>query len=225
MSLLRELSEEGYKYVSFDPAISEASWSIHDGVLYGGFDSIKGIGAKTAADLVAKRASDPEGWMAALTESQRRKIEVAETPWQSLTHFTDRYTDLYERPTEFKRSYAPAGFKGPVLRLKDIPEAKGNYAFLGRIKRVMKKDANDEARLAKRDGRKYDKQTWFINLIIEDDTGEVGATINRFKAENFAWLTEEVMEDRDFFFRGNIINDGRKWFFIDNIVELKEDVS
>jgi DNA polymerase III alpha subunit len=221
-SLLRELSEEGYEYVTFDAEKSQASWSIQDGKLYGGFTAVRGIGTKTAATLVAARDANPTGWMDGLTESMRKKIENGVTPWASLTYFQDTFGDLYKDPSSFKRSYAPAGFKPPILKLKDIPEAKGSYAFLGRIKRVMKKDQNDEARVAKRGGQKYDKNTWFINLIIEDDTGEVGATINRFKAESFAWLTEEVMEGRDFFFRGNIIADGRKWFFIDNIVELAE---
>lgn len=222
-SLLRELAEEGYQYVAFDPEKSEASWSIQDGKLYGGFDSVRGIGRKTADQLVARRVADPTGWLDALTPSQRKRIEGAVTPWATLTYFQDTYAGLYADPRSFKRPYAPAGFKPPIYKLKDIPEKKGEYAFMGRIKRVMKKDANDEARVAKRDGRKYDTKTWFINLAIEDDTGEVGATINRFKAEDFAWLTEQVIDGRDFFFRGNIIRDGGKWLFIDNVVELEQE--
>jgi hypothetical protein len=61
----------------------------------------------------------------------------------------------------------------------------------------------------------------FLNLKIEDDTGEVGATINRFKYDEFKWIGEEPLNGRDFLFRGNIIEAGRRWFFLDNVLELK----
>lgn len=221
-NLLRELSEEGFAYVPFDPAKSQATWSIIDNKLYGGFDSVRGIGEKTAQSLVAKRDANPKDWMDQLTSSQRAKVEGANTPWATLTYFGDTFKDLYAKPEEFKRPYAPAGFKGPILRVREIPEAKGNYAFLGKLKRMDRRDLNEESRLAKRDGQRYEKNDYFYNLSIEDDTGEIGGTINRYKAQSYDWLYEEVKEGRDFFFRGNIIGEGRRWVFIDNIVELKQ---
>lgn len=222
-NLLRELKEEGFEYVPFDVEKSRSSWSIIDGKLYGGFDSVRGIGSKTADNLVAKRNLDPKKWLDNLTESQRGKlIAPSNTPWHTLTHFSNKFGALYADPEEFKPSYAPQGFKAPVLRIRDIPESKGNYAFIGRILKRQERDANDESRVAKRDGKVFTKDTFFINLTLEDDTGEIGATINRFKAGSFRWVLDESMEGRDFFFRGNIIGEGRRWVFIDNIVELKE---
>lgn len=224
-NLLRELKEEGYDYVPFDVAKSKASWSIQNGKLYGGFDSVRGIGIATAQKMVAKRNADPETWLDELTDSQRDKLLTPyNTPWHSLTYFGDVYKELYKDPASFKRTYSPAGFKPPVLRIKDIPEGKGSYAFIGRILRVQNRDKNSDADVAKRDGAKINGKSKFINLTIEDDTGSVGATINRFKYEDFKWLTEQDMEGRDFFFRGNIINDTGKWLFLENVVELKEAV-
>ena len=222
-NLLRELKEEGFDYVPFDPQKSRSTWAIIDGKLYGGFDSVRGFGQKTADTLVAKRNADPKGWLDKLTSSQRNRL-LAEhnTPWHTLTYFGDTYGQLYENPGEFKRPYAPAGFRGPVVKVRDIPDQKGNYAFLGRIIRTSKRDMNEESRLAKREGQRMEKNDYFINLAIEDDTGEVGATVNRFKADDFKWLLEQDTSERDFFFRGNIIGEGRRWIFIDNIVELKE---
>jgi hypothetical protein len=88
--------------------------------------------------------------------------------------------------------------------------------------RVQKRDMNDETRVAKRDGKVFSDNTHFINLQFEDDTGECGGTVNRFKAADFQWLLDEDMKGRDFFIRGNIIGEGRRWIFVDNIVELKE---
>lgn len=222
-NLLRELKEEGFDYVPFDPEKSKATWTIIDGKLYGGFDSVRGIGEKTALNLVALRNASPKDWLDKLTASQRDRILAPRnTPWHTLTYFGDTYSNLYSDPREFKRPYCPAGFKPPVLHIKDIPPEKGGYAFLGRITRVNKRDMNDESRLAKREGKRVETNTYFINLTIEDDTGELGATINRFKASDFDWLLDGDTSGRDFFFRGNIIGDNR-WVFLDNVVELLHD--
>ena len=159
-----------------------------------------------------------------LTSSQRNRIlEPHNTPWHTLTYFGETYAKLYDDPGSFKPSYAPSGFRGPIIRIKDIPDQKGNYAFIGRILRVQKRDGNDETRVAKRDGKKYTEHTFFINVYMEDDTGEVGCTINRFKAADYEWLCDQVTEGRDFFIRGNIIGEGRKWIFVDKLVELEHD--
>lgn len=220
-NLLRELIEEGYQYVPFDAAKSAASWSIVDGKLYGGFDSIRGIGLRTAERLVVARDRDPDYWLEDLTEAQRVKVTSGVTPWLALSYFTDKFKALYADPNAYRSDSTPKGVKPPLWRIRDIPEEKGEYAFLGRITKRKHVDANEPERVAKRDGKKFTRDTHFINLTIEDDTGEVGATINRFKASAFKWLIEDDISGRDFLFRGNIIEQGRKYFFIEKVLELK----
>jgi DNA polymerase III alpha subunit len=226
--MLRELN--GIKFVPFDAELSEATWSIQQGVLYGGFDSIIGIGIKTAKELVAKRSawrSENPGWgenewVESLTKSQADKLtRQYNTPWHTLSYFKERYSELYANPLAYRSEGVPAGFKGPIFMIADIPEEKGNYAFLGRIVRKAQRDKNSPEEVAKRNGQKFATNTYFINLTVQDDSGEVGCTINRFKASQFEWLLTENLAGRDFFFRGNIIENGKRWFFIDNIVELK----
>lgn len=219
-ALLRELSEEGYKYCPFDPMQSAASWSIVDGVLVGGFDGVRGIGNATALRLVAAREKYGPSFLDKLTAAQRTRIERAETPWHSLSYFAEKFATLYADPNSFRHAKTPKGIKPPVYRIRDIPEAKGNYAFLGRIIKKKLVDANEPERVAKRDGKKYTSDTQFINLTIEDDTGELGATINRFKTKDFLWVANDDMTGRDFLFRGNVIEAGRKWIFLDNCIEL-----
>jgi DNA polymerase III alpha subunit len=219
--LLRELIEEGYQYVPFDSERSDASWSIVDGKLYGGFDSIRGIGTKTAERLVALREANPATWLRDLTEGQRAKVVGGITPWHALSYFTDKYRRLYEDPSAFRSADTPKGIKPPVYRIRDIPGDRGEYAFLGRVVTRKHVDDNDPARVEKRGGKKRVKDTHFINLTIEDDTGEVAGTINRFKEPSYKWLLEEDLSGREFLFRGNVIEQGRRWLFIDKVVELK----
>lgn len=221
-NLLRELTEEGYQYVPFDPVRSLASWSIADGVLFGGFDSIRGIGEKTADRLVVARDRAGDGsWLDRLTEAQRLRIQKAELRWKSLSHFSETYAALYKDPDKWRSEGIKKGIKPPVYRIRDLPEPKGSYAFLGRIVKFNVVDDDAPERVAKRDGKKRGKDRFFINLTIEDDTGEAGATINRFKYEDFKWISEIDLNGKDFLFRGNVIEAGRKWFFLDNVIELK----
>jgi DNA polymerase-3 subunit alpha len=70
------------------------------------------------------------------------------------------------------------------------------------------------------DGKVYGKDNWFINLYFEDDSGDCGCTINRFKAAGFQYLLEEDALEKDYLVRADIINDGRKWFFLSKLKEL-----
>jgi DNA polymerase III alpha subunit len=221
-ALLRELVEEGYEFVPFDAAKSQASWAIIDGKLYGGFDSVRGIGEKTAEKLLEARNKGGENWLDDLTEAQRNRLtKDMNTPWHELRYFSQTYKALYDDPDAWRSEGITAGIKGPVLRIKDIPAEKGNYAFLGRITKKQQRDANEASKVAARGGQKHTSDTHFWNVFVEDDTGEIGCTINRFKVEKFRWLTDSVTDDRDFLFRGNIINaNGSRWIFLDNVVEL-----
>jgi DNA polymerase III alpha subunit len=219
--LLRELVEQGARYVEFDVEKSDATWSIVDGVLYGGFDTIRGIGLPTAKRLVDLRARKGDGFISALTDAQRERILKRETRWASLSYFKDTYGDLYNDPGKWISETTPKGIRPPILRISDIPDAKGGYGFLGRIisRKVVDDDAPD--RVEKRGGQKRGKDRHFINLTVEDDTGEISGTINRFKFEQFKWLAEDDVAGKDFLFRANIIESGRRWVFFDNVVQIK----
>lgn len=224
-ALLRELVEAGYTYVPLDPSKSQASWAIIEGHVYGGFDSLRGVGTKTAERYVALRAQHgEERWIEKLTEAQRAKIEKGETRWVSLSHFTETYRDLYADPDAWRSVGIKKGIRPPVYRIRDIPDAKGSYAFLGRIIKRNVVDDDAPERVAKRDGKKRGRDHQFINLTVEDDTGELGGTINRFKFEQFKWLAEEDIVGRDFLFRGNVIEAGRRWVFLENAIELVKTV-
>jgi DNA polymerase III alpha subunit len=203
-ALLRDLNAEGYQYVPFDLEKSQEKWSIIDGKVYGGFTAVRGIGPRTAATCIERREADPVGWTETLTAPQRnRLLSPYNTPWHDLTRLTETYGHLYKEP------HLANVRKGGILQLDDIPEIKGSYCFIGKLTKAVKREKADAG-----------KDNWFINLYFEDDSGDCGCTINRFKAAGFQYLLEEDALEKDYLVRADIINDGRKWFFLSKLKEL-----
>jgi DNA-directed DNA polymerase III PolC len=214
-ALLRELQEEGHRFVPFDPSRSTVDWHVDNGVLIGGFTSVKGIGKKTAEKMIEIRSEHGDDWMSQLTEAQRRKLTIDfNTPWHDLNRFAKLYGEIYDNSLDYRSEALPRGARGPIYRIADIPEEKGKYTFLARLtKRQPRDKTNDKGEVVGE----------FCNLFFEDDTGTVGSTINQYKWKNFKWLMEDNYDGEDFIVKGNIINDGRLWLFIENLIQLGPD--
>lgn len=209
-ALLRELTAEGHEVVPFDCHKSEADWSIQDGKLYGGFTAVKGVGKKTAETFRKLREEDRDNWLDKLTPAQHDKLtKEFNTPWHDLNRRGKMYARYYDEPDAM-------GVRGPVLRLDQIPEEKGQYCFIGTLIRRQLRTKTDDK------GKALASKPTFLNLYFEDDTGDCGSTISRFKYDAIGAPLMEIpeAEGRDFLVRGTIINDGRKWFFIDKLKEL-----
>jgi DNA polymerase III alpha subunit len=218
--LLRELADEGYEYVPFDPNISQATWAVTDGKLYGGFDSVRGFGPKSAQLLLAARTAGGADWMDNLTASQRDRITSPNnTPWHSLSYFARTYAALYAAPDDYSCPSLPHGAEAPIIQIAEVPPARTRVKFLGRILQKHSKDLNAPERLARRNGRVFTEDTTFVNILIQDDSGERWATISRGLVARHQWLMDMDLEGKDFFFRADTSNDGR-WLFIDTIVDL-----
>ncbi len=203
-NLLRDLNAEGYQYVPFDLEKSQEDWAIIDGKVFGGFTAVRGIGPRTARDCLSRRHADPDGWTDTLTAAQRnRLLSPYNTPWHDLTRLSETYGHLYKEP------HLANVRKGTIMQLADVPEIKGSYCFIAKLVKSVKREKEDSG-----------KDNWFINLYFEDDSGEAGCTINRFKAANFSYLLEEEALGKDYLVRADIINDGRKWFFLSKLREL-----
>lgn len=215
-SLLRELEKEGHKFVSFDPHQSEENWSIQNGVLTGGFTSVKGVGKKTAQKMIEIREQSGAAWLVQLTEAQRKKLlSDFNTPWHDLNRFSRLYHEIYNDPLAYRSKALRKGARGPIYRIEQIPCEKGAYTFLGRLIRRQPREKTDA------NGNIIGE---FCNLFFEDDTGQVGCTISRKKWPMFKWLLEDDYDGHDFIVKGADINgDGRKWLFIENMIQLDED--
>jgi hypothetical protein len=226
-TLLRELIDEGYDFVPFDAQYSGKSWSFQNGKIYGGFTSVKGIGDITAEKMLIAREVNPDGWLDKLTPVQRKRLlSPNNTPWHDIDRMARLYEGLYKDPESYKTKNLPHGISQQVLKIADIPEEKTNgLLFIGRLKRKQLRDKNDPNDVNKRDGAKISGPSVFLNLYFEDDTGECGSTISRFKYDDVgaAIWADEHSEGKDYLVKGSIINDGRVWVFIDKMVEISND--
>jgi DNA polymerase III alpha subunit len=214
--LLRELDKEGYKLIPFDPQLSEVNWSAKNGAIVGGFNSVKGIGDKTAAGLVEKRAADPVNWLDKLSTAQRSKLLAPNnTPWHNLKRLQTKFGHLYAAPEAHK-------INGPIVKIEDIPERKGEYCFIATLKERNLRDLNETQSLAKRGGKVMHYNNLFLNLQLEDDTGSILATINRWQYPKIGKpLMEEASDGHDFLIRGEIMEDGRRKINISKIKRLE----
>ncbi len=220
--LLRELDKEGAEIVPFDIEHSQVSWSASNGKIYGGFTSVKGVGEKTAEQFLQKREENPDGWLATLSLAQRKKLLAPNnTPWHNLKRLHTEYPELYDNPTEFRHPSIPNGVRGPVLNIEDIPERKGEYCFIATLKVRNLRDLNETQSLAKRNGKIIHHNNLFLNLQMEDDTGAILCTINRFKYQLLGRpLMETDSDGFDFLIRGEVTQEGSRKINIQRMVKL-----
>lgn len=225
LRLLRELMKEGIKIVPFDTEISKENWSIHDGKIYGGFLSVKGVGPVAAKKFAEVRNQFSDDWILHLTPIQRQKLLAPNnTPWHNLNRLQKEYKDLYADPENYINEKFPAGITGPVIHIEDIVEKKGGYCFIGTIKQRNLRDLNETQSLAKRGGQRVNHNELFLNLVVEDDTSSILCTIDRWKYPSIGLpIMEQEADGKDFLIRGEIRSDGWRKINIQGIRRLKDD--
>lgn len=212
IAILRELVKEGFKYKVFDKNLSEVDWSIKDGVLIGGFTNIKGVGLVKAKQLIKKRNSGED-----FTSTEARLLYDAETPYDSIFEFKDKFGDFYKNWELF--------FKKQPTYLADI-ENDSHVRFIAKSVKVIQKDINDSYFLEKRNGVRIEsEETKMLDMHFVDDTDMVKCRISR---ENYIKLkADEILHEHKigsyYFVSGRCCKDF-KFVFIDNIkkITLKE---
>ena len=115
------MAAEGVEYVAFDPMKSQEDWQIVDGVLYGGYKSLHGIGDSKAKKFIEDR--DNGG----LSEKQLEQLRNAKSHFAELNPITKTYHDYYY-------DHDKVNLNGPAHFIKDIPEGlphKTERVFLG----------------------------------------------------------------------------------------------
>lgn len=171
LTILRELETEGYAYKAVDAELSEDNWSVKGGKLIGGLTNIRGIGAKKAERILAKRrAGEP------LTPAERRALEAGATPFDQLYE-----TDVFWG--HIKRAPAEHNVFTRILNANQIIEGMpGEFVFIGKLKVKNPRDLNELINVQLRKGKKAQGPTKYLNMTFEDDTGQVfaGVSVHRF---------------------------------------------
>ena len=187
INLLREFHREGFKYKPFDLNQSEANWSIKNGVLIGGFTGIKGCGEKKAQTIIKKRL---EGM--SLTPSEMKMVSSPVTPWDDIFECQTKFGHMKENPKEFN-------IVTPIINISDIKnDTTGQFCIFGKIKEKKLRDVNEPASLSKRGGQKILVNNLWLNLVVEDDTGSIICSVDRFRYDKIGrYIIEKINEDED----------------------------
>lgn len=210
VKLLRELVHEGYQFVPFDKDLSEVSWSIKDGALIGGFTSIKGVGQKTAEDIVRRRKLGVK-----FTPGQLKLMEHPSTPWGDIFEGERRFADYYQNPEVYNIRSANVSY------IKNI-QGDGHFVFLGKLKEKNQRDLNEYQSVQKRGGRIIEKNNLFLNFTVEDDTDSIICTIDRFKYQKLGKPIVEEAKIGDWYLFVGVVKDGWRKVYIDKLRRLEE---
>jgi DNA-directed DNA polymerase III PolC len=177
IALLRELKSEGIDYKSFDPDHSTTNWSIaeHDGkkVLIGPLTSIKGIGPAFMQEILTARANG-----AALRDVLRNKLAVGKTEIDSLFPIADAIKARHP-------SLAAIGITSTPMDCKDVQVGiNRDIVVLGLAERIAPIDENENIRVMRRNGRKFQPPTEALNIFLRDDTDRLLCRVDRFNYSN-----------------------------------------
>lgn len=175
LALLREAVASGIQYVPFDIEKSQLRWSIHDGVLYGGFANLAGIGEAKGQEMLKARDAGE------LTSKQKACIAKASNPFANLSSIFKDHASEYA--------------SGRACRLEDIAEGiphAHERVFIGELTRKALRDINDEANLVKRNGERKDGPFEYVDLQFRDDTEEIYGRISQW---DFPRIGKDLMDN------------------------------
>lgn len=169
VKVLRELKLEGYDYRPYDRRLSRENWSVQEGVLVGGLTAIKGVGDKLAASIIRKR----DGGLS-LTPREEKLLEEGVTPWDQVFECAELWGHIIRDPQQF-------GIESQLLVLSDITnDTEGTVLFIAKLSIKNLRDHNEMSSIQKRGGKVMTGQTLYLNMTLEDDTGTINGTINRY---------------------------------------------
>ncbi len=181
---LRELMREGgVEFIPVDRERSTDRWEFSAGALLGPLTGLPGLGAKTAREILARRANS-----IALTP-RHKKLLAGESKFSDYAPTRSRWAHLYAAPKEHFRT---------VERVDEIAtlnehEGSGRFCVIGRLLKKNLRDLNDEKYTAKRGGKKIDAAlTSVLFFTLEDDTGQL---LCRISPEKFAALGKRLVEE------------------------------
>lgn len=183
VQLLREMVKEGIEYKPFDLELSEENWSVKNGKLIGGFLNLHGFGAVKAKKFVELRNAG------ALTEKHLAEIESAFNTFNDIFPIQTKYGHIYNDPQA-------NGIEGPVLKIEELDGTKeGSFVYLGKMIYKTLHHVNEEVNIKRRGGGIITHGPLeFIDVRVQDDTGEILARVGRTDFEMMGRELAEAIE-------------------------------
>lgn len=213
LKILRDaVVNDGIKYEYFNKDKSEAKWAVKDNMLYGGFESLFGFAEVKARKAIKFRAEGKP-----MPRGMQDATNKAISPFKYLYPAKELYGDYYTDP---KRHNLNNGVTKISNTNKD-----GTYTIIGCLIKKRLRDANEAGLVSKRKGKVLTGVTSWLNINIEDDTGEIICKIKREDYLRFGKLIAETgKEEKDWYMvYGQKIN-GWSIVFVQNIKKITRQI-
>jgi DNA polymerase III alpha subunit len=187
---LRELDRSGYGFKTYDVDKSEATWSYADGSFLGGLVNIKGIGYKKAANILLARA--------------------AGMPFKLPNEITTPYDNLFEGRERILPMITDWKLRTPRKDLIEIEDSyNGPITFIAKIIHRNERSLNEAMFLVQRNNVMVPMDKW-LNVLLEDDTTTLYATISRFKYPSMGITLINDYNIGDWFIWAGQVKTGRR---------------
>ena len=202
--MLRELTDEGYRYKAVDAEHSTDKWVVAGDRLVGPLQNIKGIGPKSVDRILEAREGGGKG----LPPSMVKKLANPVTPLDELYPISAAITKMYPDGLEERNILSTPV---PIHQIAD-PKWKAPDApvlIVGSVIKINRRDQNEAVLIAKR-GYRAKGQTQYLNMWVQDDTGKCFVKVT---TRNFLRLGKPIV-DRGragkslYAFRGRFWNPG-----------------
>lgn len=206
LKLLRKyVATHNIRYVTVDPDISQAGWTIQDGKLIGGLMNIKGIGEKKAQDIIDRRDGKSKRPM---TKTMIKMLMNPVTPFDVLYPINTLYAHIY------------ANYN--VIHIDEI-EPKKTVTVIGKLTVKDLRDRNDVQSVIKRGGERVTENTHYLNLVIEDDSGVIKGTIAPFDMDRLDGMRlAETLAINDVIALNGYVREGWSTLSIKGVKNVKD---
>ena len=169
LKMLREMVREGYEYQPVDAELSTNKWQAGNGKLIGPLTNVQGLGPKMMEEVLSARVNGHEipKRAAKLLASPVTKIDELNPVEKRLKVLVPdglHSINILTRPTD-------------IIDCQCETIGGREVLVIAKIMDINPRNLNEPQLVAKRGGRTIDYNPDFLNMIIEDDTDQVRATI------------------------------------------------
>ena len=186
VEMLRELRDHRFTFHAFSLEHSQEDWTVQNGILFGGFKNIKGVGPYRARQMVTRRNENR------LTEKDQELIG-GEIQYQELNPTRKKFAMYYIDPQAMNIS-------GQVKEFAQLDDRQ-SAVVIGKVTRKIRADKNEPHRVARRGGKIHRGQTQFVDLMCLDDSVSVPVRV-RINPEQWnvvgAKCADRLTEDKDY---------------------------
>jgi hypothetical protein len=190
LKMLRELAREGVGYKAVDPDRSGDKWTVSAGQLIGPLSNVTGLGPKLLKEIMEARAAGE-----AIPKRAQKLLDNATTPIDELYPVARRTEELYPDGLSSLNIVSPIT---PIINCQHERVGDRPVMVVARIVDINPRNLNEPQLVAKR-GREIQNNPDFLNLIVEDDSDQIRATV---WGRNWEAIAKPIIERGD---AGNVL--------------------